>query len=44
MLTLLANVNDKGVSINKGTLEVIVLILAIVVLLLFIFGRRWWHR
>lgn len=39
---LLATVNGKGVSADKGTLEVVALVLVIVLLLIVIF--RWVRR
>lgn len=45
MLQLLATVNGGGVSINKGTLEVIALLLVIILLVFLILGHgRWWRR
>lgn len=41
LLLLLSTVNDKGASVDKGTLEVILLLLAIVLVLLILFSRRW---
>lgn len=40
---LLATATSNGVSVSKGTLEVIALILVIVVLVVILFGK-WRHR
>lgn len=37
---LLGAVNDKGVSVTKGTLEVVLIVLAIVLVVILIFNRR----